>query len=151
MHLEQEIPNEIDPHPFKVWVLTFFHSPLLSKPLLVVLVAKTHNLVVVAVFLLSVLLITYLKKSFLSLNLRFFKNVCHWHQDRSQNSSTAQLSLASYPVENERKTPSFSVLFRKHFLRSHSSQVSLICFLGFFFFSFHFFYIFITVVSKIFI
>lgn len=40
LQLEQEIPNEIDTHPFKEWVLTFFHSLLLSKPLLVVGVVK---------------------------------------------------------------------------------------------------------------
>lgn len=61
LHLEQEIPNETDTHPFRVWVLTFFHPPLLSTPLLAVLVVKTHNLEAVAVFLLSVLLITCLK------------------------------------------------------------------------------------------
>lgn len=61
LHLEQEIPNETDTHPFKGWVLTFFHPSLLSKPWLVVPVVKTHNLVVAAAFLLSVVLITYFK------------------------------------------------------------------------------------------
>lgn len=105
LHLEQEIPNEIDTHPFKVWVLTFFHSPLLSKPWLVVLVVKTHNLVVVAVFLLSVLLITYFEILLPSPQPLSVLDVCHWHQRVSQKSS------ARNAVEERKRPSSFSVLF----------------------------------------
>lgn len=104
LHLEQEIPNEIDPHPFQVWVLTFFHPPSLSKPWLVVLVVKTHNLVVVAVFLLSVLLITYFEILLPSPQPLSFLDVCHWHQYVCQTSSACTAGRIKRPS-------SFSVLF----------------------------------------
>lgn len=83
LHLEQEIPMKQIHTPFKVWALTFFHPPLLSKPWLVVPVVKTHNLVAVAAFLLSVVLITYFKIRLPSPQPLVFSDGCQWNQDVS--------------------------------------------------------------------